>query len=1040
MKQIKHWKGFEELENHPDFAKEKHNEFRQQLPIEQEINGLFKDKTASRRDFLKVLGFSLGAATIAASCEIPVRKAIPYVFKPEEITPGIANYYATSYINGTEYNSILVKTREGRPIKIEGNELSSLNKGGTTARAQASVISLYDTARLTNPRKEGKKSSWADVDKEITAKLATASAIAVVTPSVASPGTKAAISEFQRKYPNSRHVVFDAISYHGIAEANQQTTGRRAVPAYNFAAADVIVSINADFLGTWVAPVEFTQQYTSRRKLRSSKDTMNKHWQFESYMSITGAKADVRTSIKPSEIGTIVAALYNEITGANQNASLNDKAKAALKKVAAELKTAGAGKGLVVCGSNDVNIQLVVNAINDALGAYGSTITNKNTFIQSNDKEMAKLVADMNSGAVDAVILWNVNPGYNYPDADQFLSGIKKAALSVSLNERMDETAEACQYQCPDNHYLESWGDAEPVTGYFSLQQPTISRLFNTRQMQESLLAWAGNTTNFYTFLQNYWQASIFPSTGQNDFQAFWDKVVHDGVYELQNQPLIGMAQNSGDINAAMAAISGNKMQGVELSLIETIAIGDGRHAANPFLQEAPDPISKICWDNCLAISQKYAKEQGWEENDIIEVSLNNKSIELPLIFQPGVLYGTVAIALGYGRTKSGNEHFNNGKNAFPFVRVNNGNFEYTNSGVTLKKVGTGYKLPRTQTHHTIDDKRSIIRETTLTEYQKDAWAGNHDAKHFLENADHLNFTLYGPHPEFGPHEELYTRSHDWEMSIDLTACTGCNACVVSCHLENNVPMVGHEEVFRVHEMHWLRLDRYYATEVHEEKREKEYILLNSEEVIDQLEHPQSISFMPMLCQHCDNAPCENVCPVAATNHSSEGINQMAYNRCIGTRYCANNCPFKVRRFNWYDYQGADSFYKGTIFDNDDHVIMDDLTRMVLNPDVTVRSRGVMEKCSFCIQRIQEGKLKAKRENRPLLDGEVKTACQAACAAGAIVFGDANNKDSELSKLQKNERSYRLLEELHVVPSVGYMTIVRNREALHHDNNTTNHG
>lgn len=1048
------WQGIEQLENSPEFLQHKRNEFREDLPL---LGNVPTDVQTSRRDFLKVLGFSVTAATIAASCEIPVRKVIPYVSKPEEIAPGIANYYASSFVDGADYCSVLVKTREGRPIKIEGNSLSGITQGGTSARAQASVISLYDTARLRFPKKGGQKTTWKDIDGELAAKLASTNNIALVTNSIISPSTRQAINEFKTKF-NARHIVYDANSKAGILNANEQNFGKRIVPAYRFDRAKTIVSFNADFLGTWVSPIEFTKQYSSSRKVSRENPTMSRHWQFESVLSLTGANADKRITVSPSQEGAAVIALYNELAqmmgkSAGANAALKDAAaQKAIKQAALELKNS-MGTSLVVSGSNDTGVQIVVNAINGMLGNYGNTISLDRAYAyQSDDKAMAQLVTDMNNGSVGAVILYHVNPSYSYPDAVKFTEGLKKVAVSVSFNDREDETSAAVKYLCPDNHYLESWGDAEPKTGFYSLQQPAISPLFDTRPAQESLLTWAANNTPYYDYVRNYWQANVFGKQNKfSNFKAFWEAALHDGIFEIDNPnktngtdimrgeftpttatadtttaavataaavaaPVVAWTPTISPINIDAQSASGTVMQAlsgakdVELVAFENAVMGDGRYAANPFLQETPEPISKVCWDNYVAVSPKYGKEKGWTEYDLIEVKAGSYAVQLPVIFQPGQAYGSCSIALGYGRTKAGAKEFAVGKNAFPFTSFNGQTFVYHTSGVSLNKVGGRYNLARTQTHATIDDERFVVGLASLEAYKKDKFAGNHYSLEWDEKAKEGEFfTLYGPDTLYGPHADSYKRAQRWGLGIDLSTCTGCGACVPACHIENNVPVVGQEEVYRVHEMHWMRIDRYYMG--------------------TDMENPE-VAFMPMMCQHCENAPCENVCPVAATNHSGEGLNQMAYNRCIGTRYCANNCPYKVRRFNWFDYQGSDSFYKDTVFDNDEWTTANELSRMVLNPDVTVRSRGVMEKCSMCVQRIQEGKLAAKRENRQLRDGDIKTACQTACPANAIVFGDLNNPQSEVSKWHANERSYYLLEELHVVPGVGYQTRIKNREAL----------
>ena len=1043
MDNKKHWLGYEELANEAEMQKRRQNEFLEELPVLSELNGIAIEQNATRRDFLKVLGFSVSAAAIAASCEIPVKKAIPYVVKPEEIIPGIANHYASTFLNGSDYCSVLVKTREGRPIKVDGNDMG-ITKGGTSARAQASILSLYDGARLRQPKKGRKKTTWDVIDKEIAEALASAGEIAIISSAIASPSTKKAIQDFSKRYTRTRHVAYEPISNAGMVLANEASFGKKAIPSYDFGKADVIVSLGADFLGTWISPVEFAAQYAPKRKVSKGHAKMSKHWQFESYMSLTGANADKRLTIKPSQEGLVALALLKKLGGGVSAPALgNAKLEAAIDKAANDLSHAK-GKALVVSGSNDPNVQTIVNAINDKIGSYGSTINWDAAYNLhvSDDAEMDKLVADMEGGRIGAVILYGVNPAYNYRDSAKFIAGLKNTKTSISFNVFEDESSKYITYLCPDNHYLESWNDVEPKAGHYSLMQPTIAPLFDTRQAQESLLKWAGvENPSFYDYMRQQWGQMLSGDEA-------WNKALHDGVYisggasmssgiasvapdggheqvadTTTHDEHVALAASgfSGGVSQAASAITSaaGSAQGVELKLFESIGIGNGDYAGNPFLQETPDPITKVTWENVLMVSKKYAEEQGWGEYDIIKVEANGHSMELPVVYQPGQAYGTAALALGYGRTKVANQAFAVGANAFPMVKSNGKTFDYNVlSGVTLSKSGGRSNVARTQMHHVLydtgvgDNHRHIIGETTLEEFKADPYAGNKPREHFDNNKEHLFFTLYGKDDEFGPHADKFRQGHHWGLAIDLNTCIGCSACVVACNVENNVPVVGRDEVFRAREMHWMRIDRYFSGE------------LNAD---GELENPD-VAFMPMMCQQCDNAPCENVCPVAATNHSSEGINQMAYNRCIGTRYCANNCPYKVRRFNWFDYQGADSFYAGTLFDNDEYIIVDDLTRMVLNPDVTVRSRGVMEKCSFCIQRIQEGKLTAKKGGRRLKDGDIVMACQQSCPTNAIVFGDLNDKKSEVSQLTEMERSYHLLEEIHVLPTVAYMTKVRNRK------------
>ncbi|MDF2190910.1 TAT-variant-translocated molybdopterin oxidoreductase [Paraflavitalea sp. CAU 1676] len=1036
MAKKKYWQSFTELNNseaHQQLAKD---EFPEPLQSQQADDNGLANSSASRRDFLKYLGFSTAAAMVAASCETPVRKAIPYVNRPQDLIPGVADYYATTYISGGEAIPVIAKVRDGRPIKIEGNTLSSFTKGATTARVQASVLDLYDTARIKHPMANGAAASYESIDKMITDALAAlgGTAVVVLTGTVTSPTTKQLITEFLAKYPGSRHVQYDAISYSGLILANEATHGVKAIPSYQFENADVVVSIGADFLGTWLSPVEFQRGYTTKRKIKEDNITLSKHYQFESMMSMTGANADERFTHRPSEVGVVAAALLSAVQGQGA-AGVSGKLKEGIEKAAKDL-AANRGKGLVVSGSNNPNVQIIVNAINEAIGAYGSTISWSAPILthQGLDSEMATLTADMEAGRVGALLINGVNPAYEYFDGEKFKNALKKVKLTVSFNDRQDETTSACKYILPAPHFLESWGDAEPKAGLFSMIQPTINPLFQTRPFQDSLLKWAGNATAAYdVYFKNYWTSRLGSA-------ELYVKALQDGVIEAAGTGAAPVFTGAVVAQAITAANGLKKAGKAELVIYQKVALGDGKQGNNPWLLEMPDPITRVSWDNYAIISPKLAKDYGinlsdrWEadkyeiypEKPVIKVKVGNKEISLPVIVIPGMQNETIAIAVGYGRAKEIGRSVVTmdgtplGKNAYPLLSYNGSTIEWFAGDVTVSKTEEIYKVAMVQTHNSYEGRQEVLKEITLKEFKEDPKVIYNERAKELEPWGGINDyekegTLYPTHARPGI---------KWGMSIDLNSCYGCGACVVACNAENNIPVVGKREVMRYHDMHWLRIDRYFSGNP---------------------DDPESIQtvFQPMLCQHCDNAPCENVCPVAATNHSSEGLNQMTYNRCIGTRYCANNCPFKVRRFNWADYTGADSFAnnqaplveEGKL---DDVVLMmnDDLTRMVLNPDVTVRSRGVIEKCSFCVQRLQEGKLKAKKAGRVLEDEDVKTACQQACAADAIVFGNANNPNSEISQVRQHNklRLFHALEPIHVLPNINYLAKVRNTDEI------SNHG
>jgi len=1028
MKQKKYWQSFGELKNSDSYQEGVQDEFGEDLVVPESGNGLM-DAKSPRRDFLKYLGFSTAAAAAAAGCEMPIKKSIPYLNKPDTIIPGVPNYYATTFMQDGDAIPVVAKVRDGRPIKIEGNDLSSVTKGGTSARVQASVLGLYDTARLRYPLANGKEASTFEAfDKMVADGLAGigGKSVVLLTETINSVTTKNIIASFLAKYPGSRHVQYDAISANGILNANALSFGKRAIPSYQFDKAKTIVSLGADFLGTWLSPVEYARQYAVGRKINQQNPEMSKHISFESMLSLSGANADDRYVHLPSEQGAIVLSLYAALGGAVAAPSITDeRLKKGIKSAAEALKASGSAS-LVISGSNNADVQLVVNAINQLLGAYGNTIdwsTTLNTR-QGDDAAMVQLVQDMNDGKVGALMVHGVNPAYDYFDTKKFESGLKKVGVSVSFNDREDETTSLCKFVIPNHHYLESWGDAEMKSGYLSFIQPTIAPLFKTRAYQSSLLKWSGETTTYGDYFKQYW-LNHFGS------QTAWDKALQDGVVETPVAQSAG-SYNSASLAAAVSSLTATKPSGkTELVVYTKVSMGAGKDANNPWLQEMPDPITKATWDNYAIISYGMAKELGITVDDNYEVEVDKPVIKikagaleytLPVLVIPGVHKNVIAVALGYGRSeKTGRAAANVGQNAFPLVSFDGKSFSYSVSNVSFEKSKETYKIAYTQSHNQYEGRDEVVREYSLNEFKKNPTILA-DVRHELveDYAKNTNDyaaegTLYPSHPYPGP---------KWGMSIDLNSCIGCGACTVACTSENNVAVVGKKEVMRSHEMHWLRIDRYFAT----------YRDDSGSDNLDDL----NVVFMPMLCQHCDNAPCENVCPVNATNHSSEGLNQMTYNRCIGTRYCANNCPFKVRRFNWSDYMGADSFGDNQREVLEDSVMMmnDDLTRMVLNPDVTVRSRGVIEKCSFCVQRLQEGKLKAKKENRPLETGadgkwDIKTACQQACPTNAIVFGNANDKNSPVSKIRNEEQTNRLfyvLEQIHVLPNVNYLAKIRNTD------------
>ncbi len=1033
-----YWKGLEELSKDPEFVKYADKEFPEYLPTNNELEET--EEGSTRRDFLKFMGFGMAAVTLA-SCEAPIRKAIPYVNKPVDVDPGVPNFYASTYMQGGEYASVVVKTREGRPIKIDGNKLSAVSQGATSSQIEASVLSLYDKERLAQPLKAGEATDWDTLNKEVASKLTAIATkggqIRVVSNTILSPTTLKVIEEFKTKFGNVELVQYDTQSAYGITKSNQEVFGLAAVPSYHFEKAEVIISFDADFLGSWISSTEYAKGYSKTRRVGPTKKTMSRHYQFETNLSLTGANADYRTPIKPSEQGKAVIALYNAIANKVGNASLTGGGEFAhINKAAADLLKSK-GKSLVVSGSNDPAIQTLITGINTMLGSYGATITlnDYSNDRKGNDAQMSQFIADAKAKKLDAVIFLNCNPVYNYSKGAELGKALKNIDLTISTADRNDETASLVDYVAPTNHYLEAWNDAEPKNGSFSLGQPTISPIFDTRQEQQSLLLWAGNDISYFDYLKNNWQTRFSEGKEGLAFQSFWDKCLQDGVLDIA----IENVEYTPTINAEVAAASINKNykgSGFELALYQKNAIGDGTQANNPWLQETPDPITKATWDNYVTVALSDARTLGiteYEGKSIkVDLTVNNNTYRLPVVIQPGQAKGTLGLALGYGRTKGGKVANGLGFDANPFVATLNGaNYYYVTSGVNLVATDEEYQVARTQTHQTYMDRGNVIQEASLSEYQKDPNAGRNvpmistwqDLEDGKVTPNSLSLWKGHEYPD-----------HHWGLAIDLNTCTGCSACHVACVAENNIPVVGRDEVINRRDMHWLRIDRYYSS--NQEKVD------NADGMIDRLsaleiaaDNPEVV-FQPMMCQHCNNAGCETVCPVAATTHSTEGLNQMVYNRCIGTRYCANNCAYKVRRFNWFKYHDNEQFDMNSSMNND-------LGKMVLNPDVTVRSRGVMEKCSMCVQRIQHGKLEAKKEGRRTVDGDINVACATACASGSIVFGNMSDDNSQISQLLRiknkkgdygidkqvnEERAYTVLEEIGQKPNVLYLTKIRNKD------------
>lgn len=1004
----KYWLTLEQWQQDPEFAKVATTEFASSPLREEALKSNGQDGGWARREFLKLMGASMAMAS-AGCIRRPVEKIVPYAKQPEEVTLGVANHYTTTWTDGAEVFGLLITTKEGRPLKVEGNLNHPLTQGGISARASAHLLSLYDPERLQGPKKnllnkertnrDTISATWEQADEAVAAQLAKGG-VAVLTGNLSSPATRAVVADFAQAF-KARHVTWEPNSYEDIRLGAESSYGKGEVPFYRFDQAKMVVSIDADFLGTWIAPVAFSRQYTQARK---NIEKMNRVVVFESGFSLTGANADLRVAIRPSQRLSLVVGILAEIakkSGASSGLLASSQAKALLERFSGEAGShsvdgqlmakiaedlwAHRGESLVVAGGlngdspESVDLQVAVNFLNSVLGNDGKTVDAKNgpEHLRGSHSAMYALIEDMKKGLIKTLIVHRTNPVYGLPESAQFVEAIKQVEMVISTSDRVDETGKLAHYVLPDNHVMESWNDAQSMGGVVSIQQPTIRAMYDTRSFQLSLMTWAflrkvgpqrlQTFETWYDYLRAFWKENYVSrfSAGKS-FDAFWSEALQVGV--------VGKLASSSQARSfrleSLARIKPSVRGSRELVLYPTIALADGFQLANvSWLQELPDPVTKVVWDNHASLSLATAEKMKLKQGDVVEVKLGKQSLQLPVLIQPGLHDDVVAVAVGFGRTAAGKVANNVGQNAYELVQWSNAGVGYT--GASVEVVGTKKKNPLAVTagHHSMEG-RQIVVEASLAEYLK---------KPSANIKKHPIFNFWPGHQYNG---------NKWAMAVDLNSCTGCSACVVACQSENNIPVVGKKYVLQGREMHWLRIDRYYVGDA---------------------STAQAV-FQPVMCQQCDNAPCETVCPVLATVHSSEGLNDMVYNRCVGTRYCANNCPYKVRRFNWFNY--AKNIEKPM--------------HMALNPDVTVRTRGVMEKCTFCVHRIKAGRQVARMEERELKDGDVKTACEQSCPTGAIVFGDMNDPNSRVSKMFSQERSYALLEEFHAAPSVRYLSKIRN--------------
>lgn len=1004
----KYWKSLQEFYKDPSADEAKAHEFMKGVTDDFELDKL---SGMSRKQFLGLL--SASAAFAAAGCTNYRDKGeiVPYIKKPEEITLGKANYYASTCTGCEHACGILIKTREGRPIKIDGNPDHPVNKGKLCGKGQAGILSLYDPDRLRAPMsvENGMMNieEWKAVDTKIISALTSAAAkgkeIAVITHTITSPTTKKVFGEFSAKFPTVKIYSYELFNTLNRKSAWKKSTGSENFPLIQWDKAEIILSLESDFLGYEGNLPEQTRMFTSRRDVMKGKN-FNRLYSADGTMNSTAMNADYRLRVRPDQQLEFVLSLINEFKPLTQYAQYtlsgfvkknNLDAKIA-EHLVDDLKK-HKGTSIVHAGSTlPESVHVAVNLLNDILG--NSALYNKNQSAVEHvslagAEEWAGLLNRMNGGQVGAVIHFDANPVYHLAQDLGYAEALKKVETVISLTEMTDESALTAKYVLPIHNNYEAWGDHKTRTGFISLQQPVINPLYKSRQKESALLVWAnGNPDSFketlyHEYLMKRWEKEVYPAAKVKvDFTTFWYSSLHDGVVTIQENVSPSFTIKNDAVNAVGAVSVSNDFV---LFLHDNYTVGDGRFSNNGWLQELPHPASKITWDNYAALSPATAKALAVKEGDMIDVKVDQRSLELPVHVQPGLSEKFIAVMLGYGRTSAGTIGTGVGFNANRFMSKNASLSSWIYSGVQVTKTGNSYLLASTQEHHALDDeflkdipaKRDIILEGTVAGYQGDGQflKKEHPEKEYQTITKHVEYN-----------------GVKWGLSIDLNKCTGCSICTLACNVENNIPVVGKDQVHRGREMAWIRIDRYFSG----------------------TPEAPTVSNQPMMCQQCDNAPCENVCPVVATTHSPDGLNQMIYNRCVGTKYCSNNCPYKVRRFNFYDFR---------LELNDKYQYQEPYT-MANNPEVTVRSRGVMEKCTFCIQRIMEARETAIEENRPLKGSDVMTACQVACPADAIMFGDLHDTESKIYKYRHHELGYRVLEDLNIGPNVTYIAKLRNVE------------
>jgi MoCo/4Fe-4S cofactor protein with predicted Tat translocation signal len=956
-----------------------------------------------RRSFIGLMGASLGLAGLAA-CRRPEQKILPYNKRPEDVIEGASRFFATAMPFGSTAIGLLVESHEGRPTKVEGNPGHPESLGGTNIYAQASVLDLYDPDRAQSPSEKGVAKSWSDAEAALAAAGKRAdgkqgAGLVILTEAHRSPTLGAQLAQLKARWPQAKVVRYEPLSNAAHRDGVKLAFGTAGEAVLDLAKAKVVVSLDHDFLQTEGGTVRHARGFAESRRLEGEEGDPSRLYVVEANHSVTGANADHRLRLASREVPAFAFALAKELAGLGVDLGAgvagalpaagglsNEKSSKWVKAVAADL-VAKKGTGLVTAGQRQpAVVHALCAAINAGLGSIGTTVSYVAPFDDADDSAAAlvDLATQLKAGQVETLVVLGGNPAYNAPGDLDFAGAMAKAGASFHLSEALDETATASGWHLNRAHYLEQWSDVSAADGTTSIVQPLVAPLYGARTDAEVVSALVGEPKSAYRLVRDYWASQ---QTGLID--APWRQWLHSGVVEGRTAAKVGPALTAEGLVGALASWKPAAKDGLEVVFYADAHHWDGRYANNGWLNEMPDPMTKVTWDNAALVSPKTAKALGVGlsalegetrlqfdhlDTEVVEVTVGGAKVALPVLIIPGHADDSISVTLGWGRTRSGKVGTGTGVDVAPLRSVAG----FWGASATAAKTAATVKLARTQEHNSMEG-RPLAREATLVNFKKNP----EFAREMVELPKQKQLNL------FSNEDAMKYDGHRWGMVIDLHGCIGCNACMVACQSENNIPLVGKEGVLRGREMHWIRVDRYFSGDPDEA------------EVIHQ----------PIGCQQCENAPCELVCPVAATTHSPEGLNDMAYNRCVGTRYCANNCPYKVRRFNYFNY-------------NRD---IPELRKMQFNPNVTVRARGVMEKCTYCVQRVQEGKIAAKRDQRDRVkDGEVNSACAQACPTGAITFGDLADKNSKVAKKAADERGYKLLEELNTRPRTSFLARIRN--------------